>query len=70
MTKTPASCHRVRFATYRNDETGETTPLYLHSHEAIDAEIDQRIRADVSRAAQHEATRAKWHSEFGRRVAA
>ncbi|WP_316179665.1 MULTISPECIES: hypothetical protein [unclassified Bradyrhizobium] len=59
----------VRFATYCDEDTGETTPLYLHSHEEIDAAIDRRIRCFPELATRHEATRAKWHkvlNNYGR----
>lgn len=56
---------RVRFACYRDEDTGRATPLYLYSHDAIDVEIDRCVRIDPSRAAQYEATRAKWHSQLG-----
>jgi hypothetical protein len=55
-----------RYATLINEDTGDVISLYLHSHEAIDAEIDQRIRLDRARghgcASQNEATRAKFHA--------
>lgn len=63
MTNNRAS---VRYATYRNEDTGEATPLFLYSHSQIDAEIDQRIRGDANtgctRRREHEATRAKLHA--------
>lgn len=53
---------RVHFATYRDEDTGQTTPYFLYSHDEIDAEIDRRIRGEGERAAQHEATRLKFHA--------
>lgn len=56
----------VHFATYRDEDSGETTPLFLYSHGEIDAEIDRRIRCDagagIERLSKHEATRAKFHA--------
>ncbi len=57
---------RVRIGRFHNEETDETTPVFLHSHEEIDAEIDRRIRADVcagrARLITRETSRAKFHA--------
>jgi hypothetical protein len=60
---------RVHFATFIHEDSGETTPLYLYSHEAIDAEIDQRVCFDPTRATSHEATRTKFHAALSQNVA-
>ena len=56
----------VHYATYRDEDTGETTPLFLYSHSEIDAEIDRRIRSDATAGSKHlgkhEVTRAKFHA--------
>ena len=52
----------VRFARWLNEDTGELTPLYLHSREEIDAEIDWRINREPGRVAHHEATRTKFYA--------
>lgn len=62
MTSNATSRARVHYATYLDEDTGERTPQFLYSHEEIDAEIEQRIHSDPTRAAQHEATRAKFHA--------
>ena len=59
----------VRYASFANEDTGEVTPLYLRSHEAIDAELDQRVKLDkalgcADRARGHEATRVKFHTRL------
>ncbi|MBN8976331.1 MAG: hypothetical protein J0I08_07625 [Rhizobiales bacterium] len=63
----PAS-PRVRFASFLNEDTGETKPLYLHTHAAIDEEIDDRIQRNLDsnpeRIAKLETKRAKLHSEL------
>lgn len=57
---------RVHYATLRNEDTGEITPLYLYSHAEVDAEIDQRIRLDRGQnAAHHNAKRAAFHQQLG-----
>jgi hypothetical protein len=64
---TPLGALPVRFASYRNEDTGETTPLFLYSHEEIDAEIDRRICCNTSKSRpEHEATRAKFHALLDR----
>lgn len=60
LSRRTARC--VRFAKFVNEDTGEETPLYLHSHEEIDAEIDWRILREPDRAAHHEATRTRFHT--------
>lgn len=63
---------RVHYATFINEDTGEVIPLYLHSREAIDAEIDQRIRQDRALGldcTEHEATRARFHATIDRQLA-
>jgi hypothetical protein len=58
------SAPRVRRGTLINDDTGETTILYFHSKEEVDAEIDRYIRGDrgdSAAVARHEARRAKLH---------
>jgi hypothetical protein len=62
MTNTEPRAPGVHFATYRDDDTGQVTPLFLRSHDEIDTEIEQRIRTDRSRAALHEVTRSKFHA--------
>lgn len=52
---------RVRFATYVSEDTGDIVPLYLHTHDEIDGEIDGRIRRDSDHS-RHEHTRAKFHA--------
>jgi hypothetical protein len=64
---------RVRYATFINEDTSETTPLFLQTHEAIDDEIDQRVRQDKRAGRRdferHRATRAKFHGllDIGKR---
>jgi hypothetical protein len=57
---------RVRYATLTNDDTGEITALYLYTHEAIDDEIDRRVRIDKLAGCpdfeRHRVTRAKFHA--------
>jgi hypothetical protein len=61
--KTDHDAPRVRYATFVNEDTGEITPLHLYTHEAIDDEIDQRVKFDKRAGLEHhEITRAKWHA--------
>jgi hypothetical protein len=64
--KTDHDAPRVRYATCINEDTGEITPLYLHTHEQIDDEIDQRVRLDKRAGCRnferHKATRTKFHA--------
>jgi hypothetical protein len=55
---------RVHHATLVNDDTGEEQSLYLYSREEIDAEIDQRIRLDPTRTAEHEAKRVTFRAAY------
>jgi hypothetical protein len=56
----------VLYATLKNEDSGKITPLYLHTHLAIDHEIAQQLRtAKTARAtAQLEAKRRKWHAQL------
>jgi hypothetical protein len=46
---------RVRCGFYENDETGEITPIYLHSREDVDAAV----------AFFGEGFRARWYAALG-----
>ena len=64
--KTDHDAPRVRYATFVIKDTGEITPLYLYTHEAIDDEIDLRVRRDKLAGRcdfeRRRATRAKFHA--------
>jgi hypothetical protein len=64
--KTDHDAPRVRCGTWINEDTGEITPLYLYTHEAIDGEIDQRVRLNKLTGCcdleSHRAARAKFHA--------
>ena len=53
---------RVRVARWTNEDTGEITPVYAHSHDEIDQYIDQWIRIDPGRIAELESVRTKHHA--------
>ena len=56
---------KVHYATFVDDETGRATRLFHSTHEAVDAEIDCRIRQRPETRAANEALRTRWHAILG-----
>lgn len=55
---------RVHFATFTCEDSGKTTPLYLHTHAEIDVEIDGLLcrDSDKKEIAKLESRRSRFHA--------